>query len=174
MNDKHLDKKTDYTDAIWLQEVIGKTAPQKKNVPFSILSMQMSEIRKHYPLPAEMVDECVGFTHLIAVYMCDRAYKRERLLYYQTDQTFRNIKSDDSASKLLRKMKLIANTEKFDMESEQALGLTIGLINRLQSNKYYEIKSINEQIFFNLNVKFGTYENRELVHIILLKPLYQK
>ncbi|MCX2475326.1 hypothetical protein OQZ33_13395 [Pedobacter sp. MC2016-05] len=174
MKNKYLGKEVNYTDAVWLEDIINKTTPKKNGIPFSILSKPVSEVKKNYVLPAELLDEFAGFTHMIAIYMCDRAYKKQRLLYYHTDHSFRNIKNDDPAFKLLRKMKLIANPEKFDMESEQALGLTTGLINRLQSNRYYEIKSINERVFFDLNVKFGRFEDRELVHITLLKPFYQK
>ena len=143
----------------------------KDGIPFSILLKQMRDIRRDNLFPPDLLDECVGFTHLIAIYMSGHAYKRERLLYYHIDKTFRKIKIDDSACKLFCKIRLIANTDKFDKESEQALNLMIGLINRLQSKKKYESKSINERIFFNLNFKFGNYKDGELVHIILLKPV---
>jgi len=98
----------------------------KDGIPFSILSKQMKDIRRDYLLPPDLLDECVGFTHLIAIYRSGRAYKRERLLYYH-------------------------------MESEQALDLTIGLINRLQStNIMRPNQSTNESFLTSILNLEGT------------------
>ncbi|WP_316734943.1 hypothetical protein [Pedobacter aquatilis] len=171
---KRANQEIDYMDSNWLEEIISKTLPQKSTLPFSILSKPIAEIRSHYVLPNELSTELYGFTHLIAVYMCERAYKRERLLYYHTDPTYRAMNTNDYACRLLCKMKILSLPDKFNMEAEQALGLTAGLINRLQSKNYYDVKSINERKFFKLHVKFGQYEERDLIDIMILKPLIKK
>ncbi|WP_316762146.1 hypothetical protein [Pedobacter aquatilis] len=174
MSEKKKRDEIDYSDSTWLADIVDKTLPWKSTVPFSILSESISTIKSNYILPVELTSEFLGFTHLIAIYMSEGAFKRERLLYYHTDRIYNSLNNNDYACKLLCKMKIISISEKFDMEAEQALGLTFGLVNRLQSNKLYEVKTVTERKFYDLHVKFSRFEDRELVHIILLKPLSKK
>lgn len=162
------------TDAIspgWLHQIFTRTLLNKSTLPFSIFSIPISKLKKDFILPASFLREIAGYCHLVAIYLSSSAYKRERLLYYHTDQYFRSIPSEDSACQLLCKMKLLAVDNRFDKSAEQDMGLTIGMINRPRLKERYEVKFIDEKIYYNLKVKFAYDDARELAHVIVFKPI---
>lgn len=155
----------------WLHQFFSKTLNNKPTLPFSIFSSPITQLKKEFTFPSPFQRELLGYAHLVAIYLSAPAYKRERLRYYHTDQHFRTVPSEDFVCRLLCKMKLIAINNSFDKNAEQDMGLIFGIMNRQQLKAHYDIKFIDEEIYYSLKVKFAYHNERELVHVILFKPL---
>lgn len=155
----------------WLNQIFTKALNNKSILPFSIFSRPISQLKKDFTLTAEFQREILGYAYLVAIYLSPSAYKRERLLYYHTDQYFRAIPSEDFACRLMCKMKLIAVDNKFDQTAEQYMGLSMGIINRPQLREHYAVKFLDEKIYYNMKVKFGYADGKELAHVIVFRPI---
>ncbi|WP_175632479.1 hypothetical protein [Pedobacter ghigonis] len=155
----------------WLNQFFSKTSNGKSTLPFSIFSMPVVQLKKEFTIPSAFTQEILGYDHLVAIYLPASSYKRERLLYYHSDPRFRSISDEDFACKLICKMKLISISNSFDQAAEQHLGLSMGIINRPQLKAHFDVKFIDEKIYYNLKVKFAYHDDRELVHVIAFKPL---
>lgn len=155
----------------WLNQIFTKALNNKSTLPFSIFSRPISQLKKDFTLTAEFQREILGYAYLVAIYLSPSAYKRERLLYYHTDQYFRTIPSEDFACRLMCKMKLIAVDNKFDQTAEQYMGLSMGIINRPQLREHYAVKFLDEKIYYNMKVKFGYDDGKELAHVIVFRPI---
>ena len=129
---------------------------------------------KNNILPDKLINALRGFSHVMGVYLDRSCYQRERLLYYQADSDFRKIGIDDHACRLLSKIKLIALNKAFDQYAEQELGLIIGLFNREQTKKQYDIISVDENLYYSMKLKFSSFREKELVHLLAISPVAKK
>jgi len=161
-------------DAFWLNTFLIKNCNLKAEVPYSLLYKSINELMKNDILPDKLINALRGFSHVMGVYLDRSCYQRERLLYYQADSDFRKIGIDDHACRLLSKIKLIALNNAFDQYAEQELGLIIGLFNREQTKKQYDIISVDEDLYYSMKLKFSSFREKELVHLLAISPVAKK
>jgi hypothetical protein len=91
------------------------------------------------------------------------------LKYYKTDNQSIDLSNWDFSTKLIFKMKLICVQGAFDQQAEQEMGLTMGIVSRVQRLGLYESKVINERYYSDLKQKYKSMESYDLVHLIALK-----
>jgi len=161
-----------YSCPNWLNDLITKLSNQS-DYPFQIRCCLSSEITQHYIISQELAVMLRGCSNLIAVYLKKGQYIKERLGYYSKDKRFQDLKGCDISTQLLCKMKLICKSSAFDQYAEQAMGLTVGVISRLQKNRFFEVKIVNEHLYKDLQLKFSLYHTHDLVHLIALKGLIE-
>lgn len=153
---------------------VDKLVRHKSGLPFSLLFMEITELKRCYVIPKELLPEINGYSHILAIYFKPPYFKKERLLYFQTDARYRSIPEEDLAGRIIQKMKLIAHDGKFCQGAEQELGLSVGFLNRPQFQNQYRSKSISEVKFFSTRAGFAIKDGAELVHIMVWKRVDAK
>ena len=159
---------TDYTCPYWLNASITKVSSHP-NHHFQIRSSLQSEVNRDYVLSPALSSRLGDFSNLIAVFIKKDQYKKERLRYYKTDPRYLDLNSCDISTQLICKIKLICNANVFDRRSEQAMGLTLGIISRVQRKGFFKVNMISEKLYDDLKMKVDHYESYELVHLIAMK-----
>jgi hypothetical protein len=136
---------------------------------FQIRSCLIHKIKKDYILSPELSDQLISYSNLIAIYIRKGSYNPYRLKYYKTDHGSIDLSSWDFSTKLIFKMKLISVQGAFDEQAEQELGLTMGIVSRVQRLGLYESKVIKERYYNDLKQKCKSMNSYDLVHLIALK-----
>ncbi|RZK99505.1 MAG: hypothetical protein EOO89_31055 [Pedobacter sp.] len=163
-------KDMNYSCPNWLNDSLTKlSAPS--NHPFEIRCSLRNELTQQYLISQELASILGDCSNLIAVYVKKGQYLRERLNYYKSDKRYLALRGWDISTQLLCKMKLICNSSVFDLHSEQAMGLTVGVISRLQKNGFFDVRIIDERLYKDLQLKLSLYHTHDLVHLIALKGL---
>jgi len=159
----------DYSCPIWFNDLINGMASTLGKIPVSIVAIPLEMLKKSKPLPAMLNREIKGFSNLIAIYLKPDSIMQDRFYTYRNDYRFLKMPETDCAGKIIRKLKLIALPGVFNSSIEQELSLTLGIVNRLQNNEGYQIKSIDERFYGNSNVALSLYNGKKLVHLLAIK-----
>lgn len=159
-----------YGCPIWLNTLVKKMSDHSHG-DLQIECCLPSEVKQEYTLSRELMWELSGFSNIIAIYLKRGRFKSERLKYYKRDQRFINSMSLDISSQLICKMKLICNEGIFDPGTEQMMGLTMGIISRVQKNGFFKLCAIHEKFYRDISKKTDAFNDYELVHLIALKNI---
>ncbi|MCX2479574.1 hypothetical protein OQY15_10775 [Pedobacter sp. MC2016-15] len=159
---------TNYSCPNWLNASITKVSNQP-NYHFQIHSSLQIDVNKDFVLSPALNSRLGDFSNLIAVYLKKGQYKKERLRSYQSERKYLELKSCDISTQVICKIKLISNPDVFDRRCEQAMGLTLGIISRVQKNGFFKMNIISERYYDEFKTKFESYESYELVHLITMK-----